>query len=229
MNDLKYIITIGRRPFAEQHIAFCRSCGIEAVHIILCRGTASQSMLDFLGVEDTEKVMLQMMATRENTKKYTHGLIYKMGLEAPGSGIALIIPVGSIGGIAGMKYLTDGQNPIIGGEVNEMNETNYALIMVIAEGGSSDLVMDAARGAGARGGTVVSGKGTGTEFTTKFFGVSIADDKDLIYIVAKRRDKDAIMRAIMEKAGMHSDAHAAVFTLPVEDVVGLHSVTDEDN
>ena len=228
MNDLKYMITICRRPFAEHNVAFCRSCGIEAVHINLCHGTASQSMLDFLGLEDTDKIMLQMMATRENARKYTHGLVYKMGIDSPGSGISVVVPVGSIGGAASMKYMTDGQNPIIG-EVNEMNEMNYALIVVIAEGGSSDLVMDAARSAGARGGTVVSGKGTGTQFTTKFFGVSIAAEKDLIYIVAKHRDKDAIMRAIMEKAGMHSDAHAAVFTLPVEDVVGLHSVTDDEN
>ena len=85
MNDLKYIITICRRPFAEQNVAFCRSYGIEAVHINLCHGTASQSMLDFLGLEDTDKVMLQMMATRENARKYTHGLVYKMGIDSPGA------------------------------------------------------------------------------------------------------------------------------------------------
>ena len=58
------------------------------------------------------------------------------------------------------------------------------------------MVMDAARSAGAGGGTVLHAKGTGTEFTSKFLGVSIAAEKELIYIVSKNRDKGAIMKAI---------------------------------
>ena len=48
-------------------------------------------------------------------------------------------------------------------------------------------------------------------------------------IVISHRDKDAIMRAIMEKAGIHSQAHTALVTLPVESVVGLTSVMTPDS
>ena len=50
----------------------------------------------------------------------------------------------------------------------------------------------------------------------------------MIYIVAKKKDKNNIMKAIMSKAGLRTDAHTAVFSLPVSNVVGLRSVTEED-
>ncbi len=95
------------------------------------------------------------------------------------------------------------------------NELPYSLVMAITERGNADVVMDAARSVGA-GGTVIHAKGTGCDYVTKFFGISIADEKDIVYIVAKKRDKDAIMKAIMQRTGTQSKYRTAVFSLPVE-------------
>lgn len=108
-----------------------------------------------------------------------------------------------------------------------MKEAVYSLIMIISEKGRSDMVMDAAREAGAKGGTVVHAKGTGRESEAKFFGVSITPEKEMIYIAARKSDKGDIMRAIMEKAGPHTEAKAVVFSLPVEDIAGLTALTEE--
>ena len=45
----------------------------------------------------------------------------------------------------------------------------------------------------------------------------------MVYIVAKRKDRDNIMHAIMEKAGSNTDAHGVLFSLPVDKVVGIKS------
>ena len=55
----------------------------------------------------------------------------------------------------------------------------------------------------------------------KFFGVSISEEKEMVYIVANREKRDDIMRAIMEKAGSNTEAHGVIFSLPVDGVVGL--------
>ena len=86
--------------------------------------------------------------------------------------------------------------------------------------GNTDVVMDAARGAGASGGTVVKAKGTGAEIA-KFFGVAISEEKEMVYIVAKRESRDDIMHAIMQQAGNGTDAHGVIFSLPVDGVVGI--------
>ena len=97
----------------------------------------------------------------------------------------------------------------------------HELIIAILNEGHSDMVMTAAREAGATGGTVLHAKGTGSRETGKFLSVSIADEKDMVYIVAKSGEKAAIMRSINEKAGPGSRAGAICFSLPISTVVGL--------
>ena len=229
----RLLINILGREFEESYLDYYKKNGVNAVFSTLCLGTASKSMLDYLGLERNEKVLLTSLVSSRRARKLLQGLVSKMGINLPGTGIAITVPVGSIAGNASLMYLAEGQDEPSeeSNEVNEMKEQkdfSYALITVIAEKGCSDMVMDAAREAGAGGGTVVHAKGTATEFTAKFFGVSIAAEKEMIYIVTRRSDKDAIMRAVIEKAGPATDARAAVFSLPVEDVVGLCSVMDKE-
>ena len=233
MGKFSLLINILGREFEESYLDYYKKNGVNAVFSTLCLGTASKSMLDSLGLERTDKVLLTSLVSSRRARKLLQGLVSKMGINLPGTGIAITVPVGSIAGNASLMYLAEGQDEPSeeSNEVNEMKEQkdfSYALITVIAEKGCSDMVMDAAREAGAGGGTVVHAKGTATEFTAKFFGVSIAAEKEMIYIVTRRSDKDAIMRAVIEKAGPATDARAAVFSLPVEDVVGLCSVMDKE-
>ena len=86
--------------------------------------------------------------------------------------------------------------------------------------------MDAARSAGAYGGTVIHAKGTGMEQAEKFMGVTLASEKEIIFIVAKKEQKNDIMKAVMEQAGMQSKAKSIVFSLPVTDTAGLRLMED---
>ena len=99
-------------------------------------------------------------------------------------------------------------------------ENNISMIIAIVDKGNTELVMNAARAAGAGGGTVVRAKGTGAEMA-KFFGVSISEEKEMVYIVARKDNRDAIMKSIMEQAGSNTNAHGVIFSLPVDSVVGL--------
>lgn len=220
------LINILGREYEEAYLEYYKKSGINTVFSSLCSGTASKSMLDYLGLEKNEKVMLNMIVSQDNAESIMSGLVTKMGINLPGTGIAMTVSVESIGGKASLMYLAEGQENT-SDEVKKVNENLYSLITVICEKGYSDTVMDAARAAGAGGGTVVHGKGTANEFTAKFFGVSIAAEKEIIYIVTRKSDKDAIMKAIIENAGAATDARAAIFSIPVDDVAGLCSVTDK--
>ena len=127
-----------------------------------------------------------------------------------------------------MAYLTDNKTPT--GEKPKM-VFSHELIYVILNEGASDMVMHAARSAGATGGTVLLGKGTGSRETGKFLGISLASEKDVVLIVAKADQKAAIMKAIVEQAGPGTDAGAICFSLPVSKVAGLRQVeaNDEDD
>ena len=107
-----------------------------------------------------------------------------------------------------------------------MKDTERELIIVIADQGNIELIMDAAREAGAYGGTVIHARGTGMEQAEKFMGVCLAAEKEMIFIVTKKEQKNSIMKAIMEKAGMESRAKSIVFSLPVTDTAGLRLIED---
>ena len=81
--------------------------------------------------------------------------------------------------------------------------------------------MNAARRAGATGGTVLHSMGTALAETAHFLNVSIANEKEVILIVAKKEQKNAIMQTILESAGPQTPAGGIVFSLPVSAVAGF--------
>lgn len=232
MNGIRLLMIITKREYESAYERFLQGEAMSAIFSTPGQGTAVKATLNLLGLEQTEKTVMVTMADHAHAERAMRGMVSQLGINMPGNGIALTIPVSSIGGASSMKYLMEKQNVIIG-EVTEMEGRQpvfpYDLLVAITERGCVEQVMDAARTAGARGGTIIHAKGTGTDFTARFFGVSIASEKDMALIVVSHRDKDVIMRAIMEKAGIHSQAHTALVTLPVESVVGLTSVMTPDS
>ena len=108
-----------------------------------------------------------------------------------------------------------------------MKDTDYELLVAIANQGYIDTVMDAARSAKAGGGTVIHAKGTGMELAKKYLGVSLVEEKEVILIVTKSREKNQIMKAIMEPAGLDSKERTIVFSLPVTSVAGIRMLEED--
>lgn len=219
MQGFKYLTLITKREYSEQYLEFFRRLGIKGVLSTFCNGTATDLTLNHLGVEKTEKIMFETIVKEDQVGELVKGMMIEMNISAAGNGIAMFLPIDSVGGMSSLKYFT-GEVEIEKKEESNKMESKSVLIITVVDKGNTDIVMDAARSAGAGGGTVIKAKGTGAELA-KFFGVSISEEKEMIYIVASRENRDAIMHAVMEKAGRNTDAHGVIFTLPVDSVVGI--------
>ena len=150
-----------------------------------------------------------------------------MNIAVPGRGIAFLIPLSSIGGRKTLQYLTAGQTIEIK-EESTLQNTDYELLVTIANGGHIETIMDAARSANAPGGTVIHAKGTGAEHAKRFLGISLAEEKEMIFIVVKTSQTQAIMTSIMERAGIGSPAGGIVFSLPVTSTAGLRLLEETE-
>ena len=141
----------------------------------------------------------------------------------------MAIPMSGIGGMRTLEYFTAGQEqaPENEGTEEKNMQSEHELIVAIYEKGYTDLVMDAAREAGARGGTTIRAKGTAAG-AAKFFGLSIAEEKEIVFIVSNTEKKKDIMKAIMQKAGVDSKAHAVAFSLPVSETAGFRFADEVD-
>ena len=227
MSKVYMMVTITNRGIGSKIHSFYQKHGQELILSTLGMGTANSEMLDYFGLEATEKTVMLSVVTRERWKELKKGLQKEIHIDVPGTGIAFLIPVSSIGGKKALQFLTMGQD-FEKEEETVLKDTEYELIIVIANQGYNNLVMDAAREKGAGGGTVLNAKGTGMEKAEKFLGVSIAAEKEMIFIVTKTKDKNAIMKAIMEQAGMESKAKSIVFSLPVTSTAGMR-LQEEDH
>lgn len=214
-------MTIVRRKDAPEYEEFYRGEGVEVVYTTPCNGTAHAKTLDLLGVERTEKSMLLSTVTADTLKTLKRRLTVDMKIDLPDRGVAMAVPLSGVGGSRTLEYFTSGQ--IVADNTKTEDNTmqsSHELIIAIYEKGYTDLVMDAAREAGAGGGTTINAKGTGAG-AEKFFGLSLAVEKEIVLIVSDVNKKKDIMKAIMQKAGIDSKAHALVFSLPVSTTAGF--------
>lgn len=222
MGGADLIVTITDRYNSEAFAAWFQAQGIPMVLTVLGRGTATTEILDYLNLEATEKAVLLCMAG--HSPRLVRRAARELWLDVPGRGILMTVPVGSIGGKAAKDYLLQQQE----GEEPVEKELTHQLIVVITNQGYTDRVMDAARAAGATGGTAIHGKGTGTELAKKFFGVSIAEEKEIIFILTREETRKSIMQAVIRDAGMQTEAQSLVFSLPVSDLAGLRRLDAEE-
>lgn len=226
MSEVYWMVTITNRNRIPAFTAFYETHGLPVQLISLASGTANSEMLDYFGLEAHEKCVLFSVVTDGVWAAVKRGLQRELQIDLPNAGIAFTIPVSSVGGRRELLFLTDGQNYERGDETT-LKDTTHELLVVIADLGHSDLIMDAARQAGAAGGTIIHAKGTGMERAEKFMGVTLAAEKEVIFIVTQTAQKAPIMQAIMRDAGVQTRAKAIVFSLPVTSTAGLRLLEEE--
>ncbi len=93
MNRLYFLITIIRRELGELYFNYFHDNHVCCSFAELCNGTAQEKMLDLLGVEQTEKIMLQAIVNHETKAKLMKGFVSDMGINMVGNGIAVSIPM----------------------------------------------------------------------------------------------------------------------------------------
>ena len=220
MNELYLMVTIAPRTSARQYLELFAALGVTVTLSALGAGTAGNELLDYFGLEKTEKVVTFSFVTRSTWRAVKSAMQRELRIDVPGTGIAFLVPVSSIGGKKPLAFFTDGQD-FEAGEESVLKDTKYELLVVIANQGHTELIMDAAREEQAGGGTVLHAKGTGMEKAEKFLGFSLVNEKEMVFIVVKTATKNRIMKAIMTKAGMNTDAKSIVFSLPVTGTAGM--------
>lgn len=100
-------------------------------------------------------------------------------------------------------------------------EKDYSLVVAIVNKGYTDLVMEAAKSKGARGGTTFVARGTGNKELGSFFGIAIEPEKEIAFIIVENKIKDEVMLAIYKEAGLETKGMGICFAMKVDDCIGL--------
>ena len=187
------------------------------------KGTASSELLDILGIGASDKAIITCLEQEIGIPVLLKEVRKKLKAFGPGAGIAFTIPLSAINDpiLLIFKQSILKNEKIEGENMGIKHSHDHDLIICVVNHGNSDEVMDTARAAGATGGTIIHARGQAHEGAVKFFGISVQDEKELIFILTSSGKKAAIMTAICESHGLNTEAHGIVFSLPVDDVMGL--------
>ena len=104
----------------------------------------------------------------------------------------------------------------------------FEAVFAIVNSGYAEDVMEVARNAGARGGTIINARGVVNEAAASFFGITMHSEKEIVMIVTPRENRDNILNAIYNEMGMDKKAHGIAFSLPVSDTAGLVEATHQE-
>lgn len=183
-------------------------------------GTATPSILDYFGLTEIKKEVFMAVIPDYLSEEILLKLKDNFNLGDVGTGIVFTIPIASSN-----KYLSDAfEKKDSNKEVQDMknkNDIRYHLIITIVSEGYLEKVMEAAKKAGASGGTAIKGRGLADVKKVKILGFNIEPEKDIVLNIVSEKDKTRIMEEITKEVGIKTKGKGVCISLPVDDVVGI--------
>lgn len=197
-----------------------KSMNVPVQLICTASGTAAPNVFDVMGLGYANRTMISCLTPSGAVSSLLLTLNERLELKRAGKGIAFSIPLSGAGvpGLVTEKWeLWNQWQDEIEKEVNEMESNiEYDLIVAVVEQGESADLMDAARPAGATGGTLLHALKVGANDTKSFFGMPINAQRDVVTILTRRENKREILKSISER--YDSSSPVMLFTMPVDQV-----------
>ncbi len=222
----KLIVTIVKKGQAKKVVKVSKRAGAEGGTVILGRGTGVHENKSFLGIPivPEKEIILTLVAT-EISNRVLSAIEEEANLCCPGTGLAMVINTKTITGIAHLLGINTHLNERT--EVKSCMENQvvlYDLIVSIVNKGDSDEVVEASKKAGAEGGTIIPGRGTGIHEQAKLFNIPIEPEKDIVLTLIDREKTAQVLKKIDEEAGLNQPGKGIAFVLEVEKTIGINHI-----
>ena len=196
--------------------------GVHGGTVFMGRGTVPKSrLLEFFELTQTRREIVFMLTERSSAQEAMHYIGWEFSLHKKNSGICFYLPVNEILGIENLK---DIELKVTEGTA----ETMYHVIYTIVEKGRAEEVMEAARGAGARGGTIINARGHGIHDTGTLFLMPVEPEREIVMVLAEAGVTRPIAQAVREKLELDEPGNGIMFIQGVYDVYGMALPTDKD-
>lgn len=210
-NNGKLLLSIVNRGIGDSLVKATKAAGSSGSTILLARGVADNAILHMLGLGDSEKeIVLTLLAEDEVDEVITALKEFRKKKRLP-CGIAMVIDVHHI-----FRIGNNNTNIAFEEQRRKSMDSPHTLITCIVNKGLADEVMDAARKAGATGGTIVNARGTGKEEDVKFFGIPLVPEKEMLLILVGSGLTGEVLEAISNHPSLQKPASGIAYCTDVE-------------
>ena len=218
---LRLLVLITTPKMAPKATALFDDNAVPIHYRLGAEGTATSEVMDILGLGTPEKRMFLCVLEKSAADSMLLKLYKSLRIGAINSGIAFTLPINGASKLAFRMLEPSREEETERKDTRAMSENKNAMICVMVNRGYSEEVMVAARAAGAGGGTVIHSRSVVDDNALPHVGAGLAEEKDIVIIVANSETKLAIMQAISEKCGIKTEAKGIVYSLPIDNVIGL--------
>ncbi len=188
-------------------------------------GTAHSSYMSYFGFNEIEKRVVFSLIPNYLEHQILNEIGRALRLYLLGRGIAFTMPLSGISSIVEEAILStpektearDSKNPVSKKEKSSMHE----LVIAVVNEKHTDDAIDAARSAGATGATVFHTRSTANQRAEHNMGTDLTEDTNSVFVLTTKEYKPKIMEAIRDAAGLKTDGSAIIFSMPVDDIVGI--------
>ncbi len=224
MEPFRILVLITNPKLAKKATKLFTDGAIPMHYKLHVMGTASSEMMDILGLGSIDKTLLISVLPKRFADEMLRKLRKALKIGTPDSGIAFTMPISGANNyvVRMLQQISDEAAKAIERKEEIMTQLKHIVIASIVNQGYSEEVMNAARAAGASGGSILHSRRVGNEKATEFWGFSVQEEKEIILIIANAENKLAIMQAISDTCGIRSDARGIVVSLPIDAVIGLN-------
>lgn len=222
---VKLLVAIINKEDEHKLTATVNRCCTAASFSGIGHGTARSSYMSYFGFNDIEKRITFSMIPSTCEHSVLDAVGRELKLYLLGRGIAFTLPLSGISSILEDAILsspekTDAQenkSPVTKKEKTSMHE----LVIAVVAQKYTDVAIDAARAAGATGATVFHTKSINNAGVEERMGTALPEQTDSIFFLTNQEYKLKIMEAVRDAAGLKTEGGAVIFSLPVDDLVGI--------
>ncbi len=218
----KLIVSIVKHNFSDLITKAANENGATGGTVTMARGTASNSVLQLLGLGDTSKDLVYILVEEKDKQNVINNIVEKTQGK---KNFGLLFTQDVSGFFKNSIFInneTDAEKLTVQGE-QAMNKT-HTLINIIVNKGYAEDAMAAARKAGAGGGTIINAHGTAQPGDSKFFGVEIVPEKEMLMIIVPKEKTDAVLTVVKQLPCLNKAGSGIVFCTEVSDFTMLGKV-----
>lgn len=198
------------------------------------QGSAKSVIYDILGYGGSKKIISISILTKPMSDYIIKQLYKELHLNKPGTGIVFTISLSTANSMLLMASKKADENFEIGCDnmtelVTGAIKEPHHLIIAVVNTGYFEQVMDAAKSAGATGGTLIHARGLGSKEAIKYLCITVQPEKDLVLILAPQEKKVEIMKNITHETGLNTPAMGMCFSLPVNQIMGIDTIVENEH
>lgn len=210
----------------------CNECCISLHFSSIAFGTARSNYLSYLGLNEIEKRITYSIIPNYCEARVLRAINKKLRLYLMGKGIAFTVPLSGISNIISNAVLSTPYREEMALETIQKKENTkkmHELIVAVVDQKYTEKVLERSRVAGATGATILHSRTIGNKPAEQVIGTTLSQDTATLAFLTTYEYKAKIMEAIRDVAGLKTDGSAVIFSLPVDNLIGIGRYDEDEN